>query len=139
MRQITSHKLWIGHAGDARDIRSVLDHEIEAVIQLAVEEPLLNLTRELAYCRFPLIDGGGNPPWLLEMAVHTTALLIEGGTPTLLACSNGMSRSPCVAAFAIARLSGRPPDDCLAEIVSGGAADVAPDFWNEFRHLAGFR
>ena len=39
-------------------------------------EPLPSLPRELAYCRFPLIDGPGNPSWLVRAAVETVAYLV---------------------------------------------------------------
>jgi hypothetical protein len=47
------------------------------------------LTRELVYCRFPLVDGAGNPPWLLRAAVETVAGFVRAGVPTLVFCGPG--------------------------------------------------
>jgi hypothetical protein len=64
MRQAPGRKLWLGHAGDLRDPRTILSVGTEAVVELADSEQLATLPRELVRCRFPLSDGGINPPWL---------------------------------------------------------------------------
>ena len=61
MRQVPGFDLWIGHAGDVRDAATLLASGISAVVGLALEEPSAPLPRELISCRFPLIDGPGNP------------------------------------------------------------------------------
>ena len=50
---------------------------------------------------------------------------------TLVACSAGMSRSPALAAAAIARVESRDPNECLMECVEGGPADVSPLLWRD--------
>src|SRR5688572_12689172 len=94
VRQVPGYPLWLGHAGDARDLRTVLEAGILAVVDLALNEPPAAVTRELVYCRFPLVDGPGNPPWLLRAAVETVAGLVRSDTPTLVYCGAGMSRTP---------------------------------------------
>jgi hypothetical protein len=131
VRPIEPHSLWLGHAGDARDPGAALAHGLTALIDLAVNEPPAAITRELTYCRFPLVDGPGNPPWLLRAAVETTARLLRDGVPTLVRCSMGMSRSPAIAAAAVSMISGRAPEECLAEVLRSGAADVSPGLWRE--------
>src|SRR4051812_5105895 len=106
MRQVPGLPLWLGHVGDARDLRGVLSAGIQAVVDLALNEPPVNFTRELVYCRFPLLDGGGNPPWLVRAAVGTLTEFLRSGTPTLLYCSAGMSRTPVIAAAAVVRFQG---------------------------------
>jgi protein-tyrosine phosphatase len=123
--------LWVSHAGDARDTGAVLNAGLLAVIDLALAEPPVPVTRELVYCRFPLVDGPGNPPWLLRTAVNTVASLLRSGTPTLVACGAGMSRAPSVAAAAIAAVTGRPPEECLALVIAGVSRDISPGFWRE--------
>lgn len=59
MREVIPDLLWIGNAFDARDLKSVLDRGIEAMVDLAIEEPPVSPTRELVYCRLPLVDGQG--------------------------------------------------------------------------------
>ena len=39
MREVIPGVLWIGNALEARDVRRVLDLELQAVIDLAMEEP----------------------------------------------------------------------------------------------------
>ena len=129
MRQIPGYSLWIGNAADARDVPRLLGDGIEAVVALALEEP--PATRELVYCRFPLLDGAGNSPWLLRMAIDTVVTLLTGRTPTLVCCGAGMSRSPAVAAVAIHRLTRRPPEECLRTLAELGPLDVSPGFWQE--------
>jgi hypothetical protein len=133
MRRINPHPLWLGHAGDARDLRRVLSAGVAALIDLALDEPPPSLTREVVYCRFPLLDGAGNEPWLLRCAVTTTATLLAARTPTLVFCGHGMSRSPVIAAAGLAAAFGRDPDACLAEVLRGGAADVTPALWREVK------
>src|ERR1700730_9417526 len=112
MHQIAPYALWIGHAGDGRDYRRVIDTGIQAIVQLAVEEPPLQPPRDLIYCRFPLVDGSGNPGELLAVSLRTVVGFLEEGVPTLLCCGAGMSRSPAMAAMSIAVFSQRTPQQC---------------------------
>jgi hypothetical protein len=73
MRQVPGYALWLEHVGDARDLRTVLSTGILAVVDLALNEPPATVTRELAYCRFPLLDGSGNAPWLVRAAAKKLA------------------------------------------------------------------
>src|SRR4051794_38928813 len=68
VRRVPGYTLWLGHVGDARDLSGLLSAGITAVVDLALNEAPVPLARELVYCRFPLIDGGGNPRWLLRTA-----------------------------------------------------------------------
>jgi drug/metabolite transporter (DMT)-like permease len=133
MRQITPHSLWLGHAGDARDLRRVQDAGIAAVVDLALNEPPAVLSRELIYCRFPLVDGEGNDPELLRLAVETAATLLRSRTPTLICCANGMSRTPSIAACALADVTGDSPEAALTYLGQFGASDVSPALWREVR------
>ncbi len=125
MRQVAGRKLWLGHAGDLRDPRTLLAAGIEAVIELADSEQLAVLPRELVRCRFPLSDGGNNPPWLLRLASESVVALIRAGIPTLICCSCGLSRSVCIAAAGIAIAEGRHLDESLSAVVGSGPADVS--------------
>ncbi|MEX0704604.1 MAG: dual specificity protein phosphatase [Planctomycetales bacterium] len=129
MHEIVPGSLWIGHAGDARDARRLVDAGIAAVVDLALEESPPRLPREMTYCRFPLVDGAGNPPWTLRAAVETTESLIRRGVPTLVCCGAGMSRSPAVAAAALSAIRGAPPETVLEEIVAGRPHDMTSGLW----------
>src|SRR5258708_28617010 len=76
VRKIARHTLWLGHIGDVRDLRTVLAADIAALVDLAINEPPGTITRELVYCRFPLVDGEGNAPSVLRAAVQATAGLL---------------------------------------------------------------
>lgn len=129
MRQVAGFPLWLGHAGDARDRAGLHARGIEAVVDLADGEPPVAHPRSFLALRFPLLDGGENPPWLLRLAVGATADLIRARVPTLVHCSAGLSRTPAVAAAALARAASLPPADALARVARAGAADVAPALW----------
>ena len=131
MRRLEKSSLWIGNVRDAQDSRGLFDRGIQAVVDLAFEEPPSRLPRELMYCRFPLLDGPGNPPWLLQTAIDTTFRLARARVATLVFCSMGMSRSPLIAAAALALAGDCKPDDCLATILASGPADVAPGLWHD--------
>lgn len=132
MRQVAA-ELWVGHRGDLGDPAWLHGTGIRAVVDLADGEPPVLVPRELAYLRFPLIDGGGNPTWRLAGAIAATARLVEAGVPTLVACSLGMSRSPSVAAAALAIAGGLDPDEALRLITQTGPSDVSPRLWAEVR------
>jgi len=133
MRQILPHALWLGHAEDGRDYRRILDAGIQAIVQLALEELPLQPPRELICCRFPLLDGPGNDANLLALATATVANLLGRGVPMLLCCGAGMSRSPAIAAAALATACGETPDQCLKRVAEHHPADVLPGLWNELK------
>src|SRR5262245_33777641 len=84
MGQISPQPLWLGHVGDAENLRGVLDAGIVALVDLAAAEPPVKVPRDLVYCRFPLVDGPDNPPWLLRAAVEATAGFLRAGVPVLV-------------------------------------------------------
>jgi protein-tyrosine phosphatase len=126
MRQVGGRALWLGNAGDLREPRLVLAAGIQAVVELADSEPLAALPRELVRCRFPLSDGGDNPPWLLRLAAEAVAALLQAGVPVLICCSVGMSRSACVAAGGVTLAERRPLAEALTVVAASGPADVSP-------------
>lgn len=135
MRRIIPYSLWLGNARDGRDFRSSLDCGIQALMQLAAEEPALQPPRDLIYCRFPLVDGQGNDLKLLRLAVMTLANFLEQRIPLLVFCGMGLSRSPSVAAIALAQVEQEDPEECLRRITDHSPADVAPGFWNELKQV----
>jgi protein-tyrosine phosphatase len=135
MNQITPYPLWVGHAGDGRDFQEVFDKGIKAIVQLAMEEPLLQPPRELVYLRFPLLDGSGNDANLLQLAIGCVVTLIQHGTPTLVCCGGGMSRSPAIVAAALSTVEHADMEECLRRVIQLHPADVSPGFWEEIRHV----
>lgn len=124
MRQVGNHPLWIGTAGDARDIKGVLDAGIHAIVDLAAEEHPVQPNRDLVYLRFPIVDGGGNDPKRLRSLMAAVTALIRERVPTLIACRMGMSRSPTVAAVAFGSVYGKTPAEVMK--LMAGPSDVSP-------------
>src|SRR5882762_9101732 len=120
MREVLPDLLWLANAIDARDISRVLQYGIQAVVDVAIEEKPAVFPRDILYCRVPLNDGAGNPPEFLRTAVEAAMQLIAAKCPTLICCGAGMSRSPAVAAMAIARLRREPAEKVLLEIAEKG-------------------
>jgi len=133
--QVSPHSLWVGHSGDGSDARRLHDLGIEAVVQVATEEAPLSPPRGLIYLRFPLSDGSGNPPAVLRLAVGAVAALIRFRVPTLVCCGMGLSRSPAIAAVALAMVRRELPDDVLRALSDRHPVDVSPGFWRDVREI----
>lgn len=126
MRQVAERALWLGNADDLRNPQAILAAGVEAVVELADSEQLATLPRELIRCRFPLSDGGFNPPWLLRLAIESGAAMVRARVPVLICCAAGMSRSVCVAAGAVALADGKPFAESLSSVIASGPADISP-------------
>ena len=137
MNQIEPYALWVGHAGDGRAYQEAADRGIRAIVQVAITELPLQPPREFVYCRIPLMDGCGNDPGLLQLAIGSIATLIQQRIPTLVCCAMGMSRSPAIAAAAIARTENLDLDECLKRVTKFRVADVSPGSWNDLRRMNG--
>jgi hypothetical protein len=126
MHQIPPHNLWIGSTGDFHDWKRLYDLGIRAVVQLAYEEPALSLPHDFVACRFPLIDGEDNPPDVLWLAVTTLTHFLEQKFACLVCCQAGLSRSPAVAAAALAKLTRQPWSICLDQVARYHLCTVHP-------------
>ncbi len=133
MHLAISNRLWIGNATDARDISGVIGRAIIAIVDLAMEEPVIHFPRDIVYCRIPLVDGAGNRPEIIRAAVDLTASFIASRVPTLVACGAGMSRSPIIVAAALARVDGKSLERALEEITVGVVHDVSTSLWAEIK------
>ncbi len=139
MDRIPPHRLWIGHAGDSRNDSQLLEHGIEAVVQVALEEAPLQPPREIVYLRFPLTDGGHDQTELINLAIIALAALIQSHVPTLICCAAGMSRSPGIAAAAISVANRETPESSLKHVCRFRRADVAPGLWAEILNVLSSR
>lgn len=137
MRQVADRLLWLGNAGDLRNVRAVLAADISAVVELADSDWPAALPRDLTHCRFPLSDGGDNPPWLLRLAAESVATFLRSDVAVLVACSAGMSRSVCVAAGGLALADERSFSQALLAVVGAGPADVAPGLYLQMQQALG--
>lgn len=131
MHEIHPNLLWLGHALDIREPRALFDTQIAAIIDVALEEAPARLPRELIYCRFPLNDGGGNNPAVLRQAIQTSTDLLNSETRTIIACSAGMSRSPTIAACALANCLSQDPHDTVSRIGEIRTLELNPVLWKD--------
>lgn len=129
MRQVPNTSLWLGHAGDVRDVGALHSRGFRAVVCLAVNEPPLVVAREMACCRFPLVDGSGNESAMIRAALECVAALVSGNVQTLVYCSAGMSRTPCIGAGALSLVLRVSPQEAFARVTSGQPSDVSPALW----------
>lgn len=137
MRQVKGYLLWLGHVGDVRDPVRVINAGVVAVVDLAMNEPMPQLTREMFYFRCPLIDGAGNDPWLLRLAVRTVSGLIRENVPTLVYCSAGMSRSPSIVAAAIADVRGISLAEAIKLVTTDAPKDISPSLLADLQAAIG--
>lgn len=137
MHQVKPYPLWIGHAGDGRNNQAILDKEILAIVQLAAEEPPILPPHDLIFYRFPLLDGIGNDPILLDLAIHAVATLHKNRVATLVCCGGGMSRSPAIVAAALSSVEEKPLEECLKIVTESHPADVMPGLWDKIYAVLG--
>jgi len=133
VHEVLPGRLWLGNERDARNVAAALGAGIAAIVDLAMEEPPIQFPRDIVYCRFPLVDGAGNRPEVIKAAVDVTASFIASGVPTLVSCGGGSSRSPAIAAAALAKVRGQSLDDGLREATGGAAHDVSTSLWAEIK------
>ena len=131
MNQIMPYPLWIGHAGECRTFAEVFARDIKVVVQLALEEPPLQPPHELMYFRFPLLDGNGNDADVLHLAISCVAILMKRGTPTLVGCGAGMSRSKAIVAAALSVVEHAELEKCLERVTHLSPADLSAGFWDD--------
>jgi protein-tyrosine phosphatase len=132
MHCVTDNVLWIGNSFDARNSFDLLDQGLNVVVDLAIEEGTATHPREIVYLRFPIMDGIGNDKPVLEAAIRTISTLISiHGLRVAVCCSMGLSRSPALAAAAIALVQNQTPEESLSQLISRMNCDVSPGFWSE--------
>jgi len=135
MNQLKPHALWVGHADDGRDFRSVFDFGIRAIVQVALEESPIPSPRELIYLRFPLLDGAGNNRAVLRQAVSAVTQLFQANIPMLVCCGAGMSRAPLIAAAAMTLSGTLHWDEALALVARHRPLDLSPPLVGDVRSI----
>jgi protein-tyrosine phosphatase len=131
MRRVEPFPLWLGNVGDLQSPDKLYDAQIRAVVDLAANEPFPHLPRDFIFIRVPLYDGAGNEPFLLRLAIQTVSRLLAEGVPTLVCCSNGLSRAPAISAGALAGIESLSIEDALRRVSIEGKHDVLPGLWGE--------
>ncbi len=126
MQELISGSLWIGNTAEARQPTKLHQQGIRAVVDLAYEVAPAALPRELIAHRIPLSDGDGNDASSLRLAIESVERLIQAGIPALVACSAGLSRSPLIAAAAVARVENSSFEEILHRIQAVRPLDISP-------------
>lgn len=109
----------------------LFDGGVQAVVQLEIEELPIEPPRELLFYHFPLVDGEGNDPAILRLAIDGVAELIRAGLPTLVCCAGGMSRSPAIVAAAISAVNGIDIHQSLETVTDSHPSDVSTALWDD--------
>ena len=135
MKCVVDDILWIGNAADARNVTSLYQNDIAAVVDLAIEEPPASLSRELIYFRIPIEDGSGNNKELLDTAIQMVAFLIDRKIRTIVCCSAGISRSPAIACAAISIVYSQTLEESLTRLVDSTNCDVSPALWSAISEI----
>lgn len=91
MNMVLAEWVFIGTWHDAQKARNM------HVVTVAVDSPFVG------NAKFDLVDGPGNNPAVYRAAVEHVLNSINAGTPTLVHCVSGRSRSAAVLCSAIAR------------------------------------
>jgi protein-tyrosine phosphatase len=133
MNQVSPYSLWLGHAREGDDFRKLFDAGIQALVDVAAEERPSHPPRELIYARFPVLDGTGNDRNLLDLTITFVANLLERRVPCVVCCATGLSRSPAIAAAALAVVYQESPEECLQRVVRAHHSDVSPGLWSEVK------
>jgi len=131
MLEVHRDLLWLGNAFDIREPRPIFELEIKAVVDVSYEEKPAQLPRQLTYCRFPLNDGAGNDDRVLLLALQTLVDLLASEIRTIIGCSAGMSRSPTLAAFALAAHLDQQANEIVEQISKQKGLEIKGPFWNE--------
>lgn len=135
MREVIPHVLWTGNALDARNVKGLMDAGFQVVVDLAMEEPPIQLPRDIVYCRFPLLDGEGNSPVILKSAIDLVVNFVNGRQRTLIACSGGMSRSPLIASAVLATIEKSDFDKAIQHVIRTGPCDISPALYVAIKEL----
>jgi len=92
--------LYVGTLADAEDARGLQEHSIDNVVSLTHTDP--EVKPPVSISKYAMLDGPRNDRETFRAAVKEVLKRLGRGDTTLVHCSRGASRSPSVAAAAIA-------------------------------------
>ena len=92
-------RLFVGTIDDAENTIQLRDRSVDTVVSLTHDIPCIP---EVSVTRIPMVDGPQNDTQTFERAVIETLQRVDEGDRVLVHCSAGASRSPAVAATALA-------------------------------------
>jgi atypical dual specificity phosphatase len=97
-----AQNLFVGTTADATDESTLRAHDITVIVSLTASSPTENVSPEVTLVEVPMMDGPRNSREAFETAVDAVESRLAAGDRTLIHCSAGASRSPAVAAAALA-------------------------------------
>ncbi|WP_115862399.1 dual specificity protein phosphatase family protein [Halorussus litoreus] len=119
--------LFVGSAESAADASRQQTVGISTVCALTHDPPTGGYPDAVSVVHVPMMDGPRNDPEAFRQAVDAVVAARDADETVLVHCSRGGSRSPAVAAAALAVRRGCPVEAALAEVrASRPEADPHP-------------
>ena len=109
--------VFVGTTEDASDEALLHEYNIATVVSVTHGEPRSGFLSDMTVENVPLIDGPQNDSQAFAEAVRTVVAHRESGDRVLVHCSAGASRSPSVAATAIACRSETTLNDSFNQVL----------------------
>lgn len=97
-----ARNLFVGTAEDASDASTLREHDVAVVVSLTHSGPGGDVPADVTLVDTPMMDGPQNSREAFATAVGEVLARLDAGEATLVHCSAGASRSPAVAATALA-------------------------------------
>jgi len=107
--------LFVGTTVDAGDGPLLRSHGVTAIVSLTHGDPEGGYPDGTTVVDVPVVDGPQSDPAAFERAVTAVSSRLDGGG-VLVHCSAGASRSPAVAATALALHEGIDLDDAFRRV-----------------------
>ena len=118
---VVAEGLRVGTAADATDDSLLETHGVTTIVSLTHETPN-PAAQDLTLRSIPLIDGPQNSREQFTKAVEETVAALAADGSVLVHCSAGASRSPTVAATALALAQNMDLEDALQQVADNRAA-----------------
>ena len=107
--------IFVGTESDAGDQSLLRKHGVDVVVSLTHSKPE---TGDVTRVDIPMVDGPQNSQEAFAEAVETVIEHRKNDQSVLIHCSAGASRSPSVAAAAIAHLTGKDLNEGFNQIIN---------------------